>query len=81
MLRSTGHFLKSQGYDIKVFDLIHPRQSDGYNPFRYIREEPDVLKLMDNLVKKHHAAQGCVQRPLLGEGGNRTGFRPYAVPA
>ena len=51
MLRSTGHFLKSQGYDIKVFDLIHPRQSDGYNPFRYIREETDVLKLMDNLVK------------------------------
>ncbi len=59
MLRSTGHFLKSQGYDIKVFDLIHPRQSDGYNPFRYIREEPDVLKLMDNLVKNTTPPKGA----------------------
>lgn len=59
MLRSTGHFLKSQGYDIKVFDLIHPHQSDGYNPFRYIREEPDVLKLMDNLVKNTTPPKGA----------------------
>ena len=64
MLRSTGHFLKSQGYDIKVFDLIHPRQSDGYNPFRYIREEPDVLKLMDNLVKNTTPPKGVSNDPF-----------------
>ena len=64
MLRSTGHFLKSQGYDIKVFDLIHPRQSDGYNPFRYIREEPDVLKLMDNLVKNTTPPNGASNDPF-----------------
>lgn len=64
MLRSTGHFLKSQGYDIKVFDLIHPRQSDGYNPFRYIREEPDVLKLMDNLVKNTTPLKGASNDPF-----------------
>ena len=64
MLRSTGHFLKSQGYDIKVFDLIHPRQSDGYNPFRYIREEPDVLKLMDNLVKNTTPPKGASNDPF-----------------
>ena len=51
MLRSTGRLLEQEKYDIKVFDLIHPQQSDGYNPFTYIRDEPDVLKLMDNLVK------------------------------
>ena len=64
MLRSAGHFLKSQGYDIKVFDLIHPRQSDGYNPFRYIREEPDVLKLMDNLVKNTTPPKGASNDPF-----------------
>ena len=64
MLRSTGHFLKRQGYDIKVFDLIHPRQSDGYNPFRYIREEPDVLKLMDNLVKNTTPPKGTSNDPF-----------------
>ena len=64
MLCSTGHFLKSQGYDIKVFDLIHPRQSDGYNPFRYIREEPDVLKLMDNLVKNTTPPKGASNDPF-----------------
>ena len=64
MLRSTGYFLNSQGYDIKVFDLIHPRQSDGYNPFRYIREEPDVLKLMDNLVKNTTPPKGASNDPF-----------------
>ena len=64
MLRSTGYFLKSQGYDIKVFDLIHPRQSDGYNPFRYICEEPDVLKLMDNLVKNTTPPKGASNDPF-----------------
>ena len=64
MLRSTGYLLKSQGYDIKVFDLIHPRQSDGYNPFRYICEEPDVLKLMDNLVKNTTPPKGASNDPF-----------------
>ena len=34
-----------------VFNLIDPSQSDGYNPFAYIRNEADVLKLMDNLIR------------------------------
>ena len=64
MLRSTGHFLKSQGYDIKVFDLIHPRQSDGYNPFTYIRDDLDVLKLMDNLAKNTTPPKGASNDPF-----------------
>ena len=34
-----------------VFNLIDPSQSDGYNPFTYVRSEADVLKLMDNLIR------------------------------
>lgn len=51
LLRSTGQLLIDEGYDVKVFDLIHPDQSDGYNPFVYLRDEKDVLKLIDNLIK------------------------------
>lgn len=64
MLRSTGYLLKNEGYDIKVFDLIHPRQSDGYNPFTYIRDDPDVLKLMDNLAKNTTPPKGASNDPF-----------------
>ncbi len=64
MLRSTGYLLKEEGYDIKVFDLIRPRQSDGYNPFTYIRDDPDVLKLMDNLVKNTTPPKGASNDPF-----------------
>ena len=64
MLRSTGYLLKEEGYDIKVFDLIHPRQSDSYNPFTYIRDDPDVLKLMDNLVKNTTPPKGASNDPF-----------------
>ena len=64
MLRSTGYLLEEEGYDIKVFDLIHPRQSDGYNPFTYIRDDPDVLKLMDNLVKNTTPPKGASNDPF-----------------
>ena len=64
MLRSTGYLLKEEGYDIKVFDLTHPRQSDGYNPFTYIRDDPDVLKLMDNLVKNTTPPKGASNDPF-----------------
>ena len=64
MLRSTGYLLKDEGYDIKVFDLIHPRQSDGYNPFTYIRDDPDVLKIMDNLVKNTTPPKGASNDPF-----------------
>ena len=51
MLRSCGQLLKGAGYDVKVFNLIDPSQSDGYNPFAYLRDEKDALKLIDNLIK------------------------------
>ena len=44
ILRATGHLLIEKGYDIRVFDLINPGTSHGYNPFSYIRDDKDVLK-------------------------------------
>lgn len=51
LLRDTGHLLKQQGYEVKVFDLINMANSFCYNPFRYIRDDKDVLKLVTNLIR------------------------------
>lgn len=50
VLTATGGYLKSQGYDIRVLNLVNLEQSDGYNSFRYIRDEKDALKLVNNLI-------------------------------
>lgn len=51
VLNATGSFLKSQGYDIRVLNLVNLSQSDGYNPFVYLRDDKDVLKLVTNLIQ------------------------------
>ena len=43
--------LLREGYVIKVFDLVDPERSDCYNPFRYIRNDADVLKLIANFIR------------------------------
>ena len=51
VLTATGGWLKSKGYDIRVLNLVNLEESDGYNPFRYLRDEKDVLKLVNNLIQ------------------------------
>ena len=51
ILRDTGHLLEEKGYEIRVIDLINMERSYGYNPFQYLRDEKDVLKLVNNLVR------------------------------
>ena len=48
--RATANMLKKNGYNVKVLNLIDMAKSDGYNPFRYIREENDVVKLVTNII-------------------------------
>lgn len=51
MLRSLAPMLMEHGYDVKVFDLINPENSDGYNPFNYVRKDEEVIKLITNLIQ------------------------------
>ena len=51
MLRSIAPLLIEKGYDIKVFNLIEPENSDGYNPFVYIHKDEDVIRLISNLIQ------------------------------
>lgn len=50
ILRSEGEMLKKNGYSVKVINLLEMDKSDCYNPFSYIREETDVVKLITNLM-------------------------------
>ena len=50
ILRSCGKMLKNNGYSVKVINLLEMEKSDCYNPFSYIREETDVVKLITNLI-------------------------------
>lgn len=49
--RACIPLLMQRGYVIKVFDLIDPARSDSYNPFRYIRRDSDVFKLINNFIQ------------------------------
>ncbi len=51
VLFSTAGYLKSRGYEIRVLNLVNLTQSDGYNPFCYIRDEKDALRLVNNLIQ------------------------------
>ena len=47
----TAGYLKEQGYDIKVLNLVRPQYSDGYNPLMHISSELDVDVIANTIVK------------------------------
>lgn len=50
ILRSEGEMLRQNGYNVKVINLLEMDKSDCYNPFVYLREETDVVKLVTNIM-------------------------------
>ena len=50
-LRSCGNYLISQGYDVRVLDLINLDRSHCYNPFVYLESDDDIQRLVTNLIK------------------------------
>lgn len=63
-LRDTGHFLKQQGYEIRVLDLLNLHKSDCYNPFAYLHDEADVLKLVSNIIRSTTPKGANTQDPF-----------------
>ena len=51
MYDKTAGYLKAQGYDIKIFNLVNPKNSDGYNPLMHIQNEIDVDIIANTIVK------------------------------
>ena len=46
-----GKMLQRGGYEIKILNTIDFKQSMRYNPFRYIRNENDILKLVNCIME------------------------------
>lgn len=51
LLRDTGEYVKNEGYELKVFNIFQTDRSMRYNPFVYIRNDEDVVKMIDMFVK------------------------------
>ena len=51
----TAGFLKKNGYDIKVLNLVNPENSDGYNPLMHITSNIDVDVIAHTIVKGQEA--------------------------
>ena len=50
LLGTLGKEMKSQGYEVKVFNLVNMGFSNCYNPFCYIRDDAGVGILVDTLI-------------------------------
>ena len=46
-----GKILQRGGYEIKILNTINFKESMKYNPFRYIRSENDILKLVNCIME------------------------------
>ena len=51
----TAGYLKKQGYDIKILNLVNPENSDGYNPLMHVRSEIDVDVIANTIIKGQSA--------------------------
>ena len=50
LLVEMGNMLQKNGYELKVLNTINFSKSMHYNPFKYIKCEKDILKLVNTLI-------------------------------
>lgn len=48
---ATAGYMKQNGYQIKLLNLVNPKSSDSYNPIEHIRSEIDVDIIASTIVK------------------------------
>lgn len=52
IISEVGYILKKKrNYKIKIFNLINLEKSMCYNPFSYIKDEKDILKVIDTIIR------------------------------
>ena len=54
----TAGYLKKNGYEIKVLNLVDPKYSDGYNPLMHVSSELDVDVIANTIVKGQQTDSG-----------------------
>ena len=50
LINEVGKALLKNGYQMKVFNTINFKKSMHYNPFAYVHDEKDILKLVTTLI-------------------------------
>lgn len=55
----TAGFLKKNGYEIKVLNLVNPENSDGYNPLAHINNEIDVDVIANTIIRGQKSEGGA----------------------
>lgn len=69
--RAVAPLLLARGYDVQIFDLIDTEHSDCYNPFHYLRDDKDAIKLINNLIK-NTTPKGAQQNDPFWESATRS---------
>ncbi len=59
---TTAGYLRQNGYEIKLLNLVNPRSSDSYNPLQHITSEIDV-DVIANTIVKGQKAEGSASDP------------------
>lgn len=60
---ATAGYLRSQGYEIKLLNLVNPQSSDSYNPLQHIKSEIDVDVIANTVVKGQQSEQATGADP------------------
>ena len=50
VVNEVGNALLKNGYRMKIFNTINFKKSMHYNPFAYVHDEKDILKLVTTLI-------------------------------
>lgn len=77
IVRCCGGVLKRHGYRVRVLNLVEMSQSNGYNPFRYIRSETDIIKLVTNLIQNTTPKNSSSNDPFWG--ATRSVVKSYGI--
>lgn len=50
LVHEVGKMLADNGYNVKVFDLVHLSNSDQFNPFHYMKSELDIDRVTEAII-------------------------------
>ena len=57
VVNEVGNALLKNGYRMKIFNTINFKKSMHYNPFAYVHDEKDILKLVTTLIANTKGAR------------------------
>ncbi len=49
--RKLEVFLRAEGFETQIFDLVHPEKSDGFDPLHYVRNYDDIRGQANQIVQ------------------------------